>query len=167
VKKIYISGPMTGLPDLNFPAFHAEAARLRALGYEVVNPAELNPDPANKTYQACLRDDLRAMLDCDTVALLPGYKKSEGAIIEMNVAQNIELQILDASAITLPMGVAYLRECAKRQVSAAQACVCVIDTYIFNHGDEAPIKDADALRLAGAITRLKDTTAALLAAAYD
>jgi hypothetical protein len=41
MKKIYLSGPMTGLPDLNFPAFHAEAARLRALGYDVINPAEL------------------------------------------------------------------------------------------------------------------------------
>ena len=42
--KIYIAGPMTGLPELNFPAFHAEAARLRAFGYEVINPAEINPD---------------------------------------------------------------------------------------------------------------------------
>ena len=42
--KIYCAGPMTGLPELNFPAFHAEAARLRAFGYEVINPAEINPD---------------------------------------------------------------------------------------------------------------------------
>ena len=43
--RIYVAGPMTGHPQLNFPAFHTEAARLRALGYEVVNPAELNADP--------------------------------------------------------------------------------------------------------------------------
>jgi recombination protein RecT len=36
MKRIYISGPMTGLPELNFPAFNAEAARLRALGFEAV-----------------------------------------------------------------------------------------------------------------------------------
>ena len=40
MKRIYLSGPMSGLPELNFPAFHAEAARLRALGFEVVNPAD-------------------------------------------------------------------------------------------------------------------------------
>ena len=39
-KTIYVSGPMSGLPDLNFPAFHAAAAELRALGHTVVNPAE-------------------------------------------------------------------------------------------------------------------------------
>ncbi|MCY1527250.1 hypothetical protein D9M68_623110 [compost metagenome] len=40
MKRIYLAGPMTGLPEFNYPAFHAEAARLRALGYQVENPAE-------------------------------------------------------------------------------------------------------------------------------
>lgn len=42
--KIYLAGPMTGIKDLNFPRFHGEAARLRALGHQVINPAELNAD---------------------------------------------------------------------------------------------------------------------------
>lgn len=43
--KLYIAGPMTGLPDLDFPAFHEAAAKLRAQGHEVINPAEINADP--------------------------------------------------------------------------------------------------------------------------
>ena len=39
-KRIYLAGPMTGLPEYNYPAFHAEAARLRGLGFHVENPAE-------------------------------------------------------------------------------------------------------------------------------
>lgn len=67
--KLYIAGPMTGLPDLNFPAFHAEAARLRALGYEVSNPAEINPDPT-AGWEACMRADIAELVKCDGVALV-------------------------------------------------------------------------------------------------
>ena len=79
--RIYIAGPMTGLPDLNFPAFHAEAARLRALGFEVVNPAEINADPT-AGWEACMFADLAALSTCDGLALLPGWEKSDGAQIE-------------------------------------------------------------------------------------
>ena len=32
VSIVYISGPMTGLPEFNYPAFFAKAAELRAEG---------------------------------------------------------------------------------------------------------------------------------------
>lgn len=57
--RTYICGPMSGIEALNFPAFHAEARRLRALGHTVVNPAEINPDPAMGWAQ-CMRRDMRA-----------------------------------------------------------------------------------------------------------
>lgn len=98
MKKIYISGPMTGLPNLNFPAFHAEAARLREFGYYVINPAEINREGAE--WQTCLRADLRAMLDCDTLALLPGWSKSQGAHLEIHVAHRVGIEIVEAAAIT-------------------------------------------------------------------
>ena len=31
--RIYIAGPMSGLPELNYPAFNAMAERLRAHGH--------------------------------------------------------------------------------------------------------------------------------------
>lgn len=37
----YLSGPMTGLPDLNRPAFDAAARLLRGKGLTVYNPAAL------------------------------------------------------------------------------------------------------------------------------
>ena len=39
MKRIYVAGPMSGLPAFNFPAFHEAAADLRACGFDVVNPA--------------------------------------------------------------------------------------------------------------------------------
>ena len=89
-KRIYISGPMTGLPGLNFPAFNAEAARLRAMGYEVVNPAELNPDPTTP-YEQCMRVDIAALLTCDAICLLPDWHKSKGAETEVAVANALKL----------------------------------------------------------------------------
>ncbi|HED2900646.1 TPA: DUF4406 domain-containing protein, partial [Citrobacter freundii] len=41
--KIYIAGPMTGIPKYNRPAFHFEAIRLASEGHVVLNPATL-PD---------------------------------------------------------------------------------------------------------------------------
>lgn len=44
---VYLSGPMTGLPDFNYPAFHDAAQRLRSIGHRVESPAE-NPPPARR-----------------------------------------------------------------------------------------------------------------------
>ncbi|WP_156773566.1 DUF4406 domain-containing protein, partial [Paraburkholderia tropica] len=59
--KLYLAGPMTGYAELNFPLFRAEAARLRALGFEIVNPAELNADPTAQ-WLDCMRIDIAAMM---------------------------------------------------------------------------------------------------------
>lgn len=91
-KRIYISGPMTGLPDLNFPAFHAAADALRQAGHAPVNPADLNPDPA-ATWQDCMRADIKALCDCDALALLPGWMNSKGAHLELHIAHRIGLEI--------------------------------------------------------------------------
>lgn len=79
--KLYIAGAMSGMPKLNFPAFHAEAARLRALGIDVVNPAELNPDHGAE-WTDCMFADLKALCDCTGIVMLPGWEKSPGAQIE-------------------------------------------------------------------------------------
>lgn len=81
VTRTYIAGPMTGLPDLNFPAFHAAAAQLRAAGCEPVNPAEINPDP-NAEWTDCMFRDLEELTKCDAILLLDGWQKSPGAQIE-------------------------------------------------------------------------------------
>jgi DNA primase len=99
VKRIYVSGPMTGIPEHNFPAFNAESARLRALGYEVVNPVDINPDPGTP-WNECLKADLRALLDCDTIALLPGWEGSKGAHLEVHVAHRVGITITACGAIT-------------------------------------------------------------------
>lgn len=97
--RLYLSGPMTGLPALNFPAFHAEAARLRALGYDVVNPAELNPD-ARLPWATCMRNDIKALCDCDLLALMPGWENSAGAHLELHIAHRIGIRVTTVERLT-------------------------------------------------------------------
>ncbi|MGC8116000.1 DUF4406 domain-containing protein [Metapseudomonas otitidis] len=100
MNRIYLSGPMTGLPDENRPAFNAEAARLRALGYQVENPAELNP-PGTPRH-ICMKVDIQALLGCDTIALLPGWIDSAGATLERACAVQCGIRTIAAGAITQP-----------------------------------------------------------------
>lgn len=93
--KIYVAGPMTGLPELNFPAFHAMTARLRAAGHEVVNPAEINSDP-DADWVECMRADIRELVTCDAIAMLAGWEKSEGATIEHYIAKSLRMSVLGA-----------------------------------------------------------------------
>jgi hypothetical protein len=89
--RLYLAGPMTGVQDFNYPAFHAEAARLRALGYVVENPAE---NPEQDSWLAYMRVSIRQMLTCDAVALLPNWQISKGAMIEYRTAIAIGIPAL-------------------------------------------------------------------------
>ena len=96
--RVYISGPMTGLPNLNFPAFNAAAEVLRVNGFDPVNPVDINPDP-NATWVECLRNDIAAVCTCDAVALLPGWENSRGAHLEVQVAHALGLKIRTFQAL--------------------------------------------------------------------
>lgn len=82
---LYVAGPMTGLPDFNYPAFHAAAASLRALGYRVENPAE-NRLVDGSAWEAYMRSGITQLMRCDAIVLLPGWEKSRGATIEHTLA---------------------------------------------------------------------------------
>lgn len=99
--KHYLSGPMSGLPQFNFPEFYAAAADLRSRGYDIVSPAELddeqtkadamasaNGDPvtANRTWGDFLARDVKIVSDqCQGMIFLPGWWNSRGAKLEAYV----------------------------------------------------------------------------------
>lgn len=91
--KIYLSGPMSGRPLYNYPAFHEAAAYLRELWgpNAVFNPAESLLDPATTERFRFMRDDIRALGVCDQLVLLPGWQQSRGATLEAAVALEMGL----------------------------------------------------------------------------
>lgn len=97
--RIYLSGPMTDMPDFNYPAFNAEAARLRALGYDVVNPAE---NPPQASWAEYMRYDIPLLLTCDTLALLPGWHTSKGARMEHYIAAGLGMFKVSSAEVLKP-----------------------------------------------------------------
>lgn len=98
--KLYLSGPMKGLANNNFEAFHAETKRLRALGYTVVNPAELFPDQDTKR-EVCMKGCIQAILTCDAVAVMSSFRQtnSQGVLVECTVARACGIPLAYAHAI--------------------------------------------------------------------
>ncbi|MEL4071722.1 DUF4406 domain-containing protein [Ochrobactrum sp. GPK 3] len=90
---IYLSGPMTGLPDFNYPRFNAVAAKLRERGHIVYNPAEfqhVGPFPIRQAFA-----EFTAFIcnRADTIVLLEGWQASKGARAELALAENCRLDI--------------------------------------------------------------------------
>lgn len=90
--RLYLSGPMTGMPGFNRLAFREAAATLRAQGYEVASPAELPGDDGDP-WAVWMRRALGLLLTCHAVAFLPGWEASRGARLEYRVAQALGMPL--------------------------------------------------------------------------
>lgn len=90
-KSLYVSGPMTGLPECNYPAFHEAAQRLREAGYEVRNPAE--EGDLGSQYTDLMRKDLKAILEVEGIATIEGWWGSKGAMVEITAGGAIGLPV--------------------------------------------------------------------------
>ena len=93
MRRLYLAGPMTGLPDYNYPAFHAAAARLRSAGYDVASPAELGKERGYAWHDYLRRGLIQMLRDCTGVALLPGWNESKGARVEVDVAAAVGMRL--------------------------------------------------------------------------
>ncbi len=96
--KLYLSGPMTGYPEHNYPAFKAAAERWRYHldNVEVFNPAEAFDGDQTLPYTTYMRNDIHLLLQSDAIALLPGWRDSKGSRFELLIAQNLGLAVYNA-----------------------------------------------------------------------
>jgi Domain of unknown function (DUF4406) len=96
MKRVYISGPMTGMPDLNKAAFLAAADSLAGAGYKVVNPV-YNGVPDSAPWQEHMRVDIAMLVGCDGVATLPGHMASKGARLEVHIARQLHMPVMSVA----------------------------------------------------------------------
>lgn len=107
---VYIAGPMTGIAEFNFPAFDEAAAKYRALGYDVISPAEhdresgldvtgLTGDPAELVGKfdlaTALLWDLEQVARADGIVLLAKWWRSRGVHAELALAGALDKWVIE------------------------------------------------------------------------
>ena len=85
--KVYISGPMKGIKDSNFPEFEsAKIWLLKNTQFEVFSPHDCEKLPSYEDY---MRADIKLLCECDIIVMLPGWRNSKGATLEKAVSDAI------------------------------------------------------------------------------
>lgn len=131
--RVYIAGRMTGLPLYNWPAFAYAAAQWRDAGYDVETPFDANSrvwmrhhgrpfDPArdrcdygDPLLREMFAEDVATLLRSDRIALLPGWRQSRGAPVELALAQLVGITAYDAATFQ-PLAAETILEEAQRLV---------------------------------------------------
>jgi hypothetical protein len=129
--KLYLAGPMSGIPQFNFPEFARVATKLRELGYEIINPAEQDSPavqaaaiksehgdwadlPKDETWGSILAKDVIIIADptLDGIIAIPGWERSKGARLEAFIALltgKKHLLLWDKNDHVVPVGPDYFR----------------------------------------------------------
>ena len=100
--KIYISGPITNIENWQKNFIAAEEALCSwAKAIAVVNPyriamrleKEYRKNERFPDYTDYMREDIKALSECDAICLLPGWKRSKGARMEYRIAKILCMDI--------------------------------------------------------------------------
>lgn len=112
-KRVYLSGPMTGIPNLNAPAFRSAQIVCRLLGAdEVFNPATAWGH-ASKPHQWYMRHDLHRLTQSegdvphfDAIVMLDGWEGSGGALLERSIAEACGIEVVTIAELKMQLEVA-------------------------------------------------------------
>lgn len=100
IKKVYISGQITGLGLKEAKAnFDKAEALLLEKGFKPLNPMKVNPPLSGKQWKEYILDDIVQLFNCDSIYLLDNWQDSKGARIEHFIAQELGMMILTEETI--------------------------------------------------------------------
>ena len=92
--RVYISGAITGVDNFK-EHFDREERKLKAAGYEVINPTVFEDKLPQLTYEEYMKLDLTLLDMCDCIYMLEGWKKSFGANREYGYALAKGIKIVE------------------------------------------------------------------------
>lgn len=93
-KRVYISGPIAHY-DLQerMATFKAAERHIRAAGYHPVNPFD-NGLPQSAPWRDHMKADIKLLLDCQYIYMLPDWELSKGCKLELDVASSCGIKVL-------------------------------------------------------------------------
>lgn len=92
--KVYISGPISGRTFEEAKShFNMVESNLRHQDFEVVNPIDL-PHEHGGTWKEYMKEDIIALMECDSIYMLKGWEDSAGARLEVSIAIGLGYEIL-------------------------------------------------------------------------
>ena len=112
-RRVYLSGPMTGIKDWNGPAFADGMRLLAGFGADTdhsYNPAAHIAEMHKWSHDRCLMASIRALCSrrpgpqhsiaaYDVLVSLPRWERSEGAKLERYVAQRVGIEVCDLDEV--------------------------------------------------------------------
>jgi hypothetical protein len=91
--KYYLSGAITDQPDFK-AYFKKYENELRSYGLtDIFNPAE-TVWPSDVKWETCMKYDIKILMDCDCLLLLPNWRKSKGARVERNLCKKLKIPVM-------------------------------------------------------------------------
>ena len=93
-KRVYISGPITGIPGaISAAQFDRAEQELRAAGYKyVINPRAMF-EGTGLTWDEIMVQCLDLVKASDLIVLLPGWQKSRGVTMELGAAYALGIPV--------------------------------------------------------------------------
>lgn len=99
---LYISGPMTGYPELNYSEFRKTAKALRDLGWTVVDPSEHFEGRKDLPRHKYLAADVMSLINgCQGIVQLDKWFDSDGALLEAQLGLDLGYEFFWWSGPTL------------------------------------------------------------------
>jgi hypothetical protein len=92
--KYYLSGAITHQSDFK-SYFKKYEDELRHWGIiDIFNPSEKDW-PKDVKWETCMKYDLKNLMDCDTLVLLPNWRTSRGVQLEIYVAEALSIRVVE------------------------------------------------------------------------
>jgi hypothetical protein len=91
--KYYLSGAITKQPEFKKYFNGCENVLQHWGASDIFNPASIDW-PVDTSWETCMKYDIKILMDCDCLVLLPNWRKSKGAKVEINLCKKLGIRIV-------------------------------------------------------------------------